>query len=325
MKNILITGATGFVGAVLVRDLSSKFAVTGTYCTKKPPPYEKRCLDYRRMDLSNEAEVQGVCNDLKADVVIHAAAMTERSRLPVRLRRYQSINGEGTERLARSAVSANPDVHFIYLSTAAVYGESPAAIPVREDHPANPFTEYAQSKYLGECALVSLARQGILRGVTILRLPPLYDTGDTRALRNRVTLPFGNIFVRYGTGRQLFSALALHNLTDFIALIILHRDSAGLRVFNVCDEKPYRFDEIRQRMQRKIPVVGKPWIWVPRGLVYTGVVIAGVLRPQERRRFLSFYRKLFSDLVFDCGRMREMGFSPAHSAETVFPGEGSDA
>jgi len=324
MKKILVTGATGFVGTGLVKELSSKFAVTGTYCTQKPTIHEKSFLHYRQMDLSNEAEVQGVCNDCKADIVIHAAAVTERSHLPARLRRYQSINGEGTERLARSAAYANPAVHFIYLSTTAVYGESSAAIPVGEDHSAHPSTEYARSKYRGERELVSLNRDNILRTVTVLRLSPLYDRDDTRILSNRVRAPRGSFFVRYGTGRQLFSALALSNLSDFISFLVLHRDSAGLRFYNVCDERPYRFNEVRETMRRRTPV-DSTCIWVPRGLVYTGVVVAGVLRPHERRRFLSYYRKLFNDLVFDCGRMRETGFNPAHTVETVFSEEGSNA
>ncbi len=324
MKRVLVTGASGFVGSALLTGLPSTFAVSGTYCANRPVAESDASLDYRHMDLNDGAEITAVCHDIKADVVVHAAAVSERSRVPIRLRRYRTINEEGTERLARAAVSANPAVRFVYLSTTAVYGESPGTIPINENHPCNPLTEYAKSKYLGECTLTVLARNDVLRGLTILRLPPLYDKSDIRAFRNRVKSPVGNLFVRYGKGTQLFSALALPNLIDFVSFLASHRDARGPEVFHVCDAHPYRFDEVRHIISRKTRGGTTPCITVPRGLASAFVVTAGALFPSGRTRFMSYYGKLFHDLVFDCGRMHDTGFRPVHAAQTVLAREESD-
>ncbi|MDD5723226.1 MAG: sugar nucleotide-binding protein [Syntrophales bacterium] len=320
MKNILITGAAGFVGTALLKELSSKFAVTGTYCTSKPIVHGGFSLNYRHMDLNDESNIQDVCNDIKADVVIHAAAVTERSLIPLRLRRYHQINGEGTARLARRAACANPGVHFIYLSTVDVYGETPAQIPAGEGALCAPSTDYAKSKYRGEKEIVSLYDQGLLRAVTVLRLAPLYDRKEKRILRRRVMAPFCNIYVRYGSGNQRFSALALPNFVAFVSFLLRYGDAQGMSIYNVCDERPYRFHDVCEVLRGERNAGNSLCLPIPSGLVYAGITLAGLVWPRRRQWFRASYRKLCSDRVFDCGRMRKTGFTPSHSLQYILSG-----
>ena len=56
--------------------------------------------------------------------------------------------------------------HFIFSSTAAVYGE-PAVIPVPEDLPLNPVSPYGRSKLMTEWMLADAGRAHDLRYVVL--------------------------------------------------------------------------------------------------------------------------------------------------------------
>jgi len=317
MTTVLITGITGFVGKALVTELLRAYRVVGTYHDRAPADNEQALYEYLHMDIENEREVSSVCSDIRADVVIHAAAVTERSAIPAASRRYQEINGDGTACLARLAGTANPRVHFIYLSSVDVYGDMPGTMPVGEDHTCTPTTEYGKSKYRGEREILSLYHEGLLQSATICRLAPLYDRGDIRVFRRRVMAPAGNIFLRYGSGGQMFSALALPNLVAFISYLLHSGNTAGFETYNVCDDRPYRFHGVCDVLRRSQNAGDAYCLPVPAGLVYAGVVLAGLMWPRRKRWLRSSYRKLYSDRVFDCGRMLSTGFTPLHSLQSL--------
>jgi len=317
MTTILVTGITGFVGKALVAGLSQSYRVIGTYHDTKPFDGEYSLDEYRHMDLEDDAEVSSVCNDIRADVLIHAAAVTERSTIPAHSRRYQKINGDGTARLARHAGTANPRVHFIYLSSVDVYGDVPGTMPVGEDHFCMPTTEYGKSKYRGEKEVLSLCNEDLLQAMTICRLAPLYDSSDTRILRRRVMAPAVDMFVRYGSGGQMFSALALPNLVAFISFLLQSGNAAGVNTYNVCDERPYRFRDVCDVLRRSRKTGKAYCVPLPSGPAYAGIVLAGLIWPRRKQWFRSSYGKLYSDRVFDCGRMRQTGFTPPHSLTSL--------
>jgi nucleoside-diphosphate-sugar epimerase len=93
------------------------------------------------------------------------------------------VNSEATENLARAAAMANPDLHFIFLSTISVYGENQIVQPVGEEAPCSPSSDYALSKFDATKRLIRLYEEGLLRKLTILRLAPVYDGECVLTLR----------------------------------------------------------------------------------------------------------------------------------------------
>ena len=57
---------------------------------------------------------------------------------------------------------------------------------------------------------------GQLRFVTIFRLAPVYDETWSHNLDRRVLAPLQLAYLKFGSGRQLMSALAKANLVDLI-------------------------------------------------------------------------------------------------------------
>ena len=100
------------------------------------------------------------------DVVIHTAAKTSVTESMNNLEEYERVNVLGTLNMLRQ----HPKAHFIYLSTASIYGEG-------TDHtiysPVKPESIYSSTKLSGEFLVKHLANTWV-----ILRLTNVIGDGD---------------------------------------------------------------------------------------------------------------------------------------------------
>jgi len=228
---------------------------------------------------------------------------------------------------------------------------------VDEDGECWPSSDYAVSKLDAERRLVALYDEDKLHNLVILRLAPVYDRSWSLNLDRRVFAPGKVAYLRFGSGSQRMSALARPNLVDFIEFLIHRltqinadgltqrrkdakvtnrrqetgdrenkerRPEAGnderrnLQIFNVCDAEAYEFNRIIEVFKKSGIHPDRPVISVPLSVVWLATRIAGIFFSSKREWIHSCYDKLASDLVFDNGRMIEMGFRPRHSLETIF-------
>jgi UDP-glucose 4-epimerase len=114
----------------------------------------------------------GVPPGLRADVLIHAAALVHRAASPTE---HDRVNRALTEQLADVC---QPRL-FIFLSTLAVYGQTGAVgrpCVLNAHTPADPRTPYGRSKYAAELALGERFR-GTGTTLAILRPPMVYGPG----------------------------------------------------------------------------------------------------------------------------------------------------
>jgi nucleoside-diphosphate-sugar epimerase len=169
-----VTGATGFVGAHLVRALLARGdRVT---CLVRSPakaqaqrwPPEVRLV---RGDLDDATALATGCAD--TDVVFHLAG-----RISARnLAEFLAANRDGTARLIQAA-AAQPPQRFVYVSSLAVGGPAEPGHPVDERRAPAPVTNYGRSKLAGE-ELVRAAPYPW----TIVRPPVVYGEWDREVLR----------------------------------------------------------------------------------------------------------------------------------------------
>lgn len=181
---ILLTGATGFIGTLLVPYLKEQ-----GYSVTAPP----------RTTTGNIGPNTDWTQHLKdVDTVIHLAGrahiMQEEAKDPLSL--YRDVNSLGTAQLARQAEEAGVK-RFIFASSVKVMGDRsnhPLAVAIDDPAPGDP---YGQSKLEGENALCRIATK---MDVVILRLPLTYGPGVKGNFINLLTLlqkslplPFGAI------------------------------------------------------------------------------------------------------------------------------------
>ncbi len=106
-----------------------------------------------------------IIGDHKISAIIHFAGsivVPDSLRDPLGYYRNNTVK---TRALIESAVKGGVK-HFIFSSTAAVYG-NPAVLPVREDAPTQPMSPYGTSKLMSEIMLHDVAAAHDLRYVIL--------------------------------------------------------------------------------------------------------------------------------------------------------------
>lgn len=161
-KKILITGASGFLGKILGYELAKMGYELLTMGRKET---DTIYADLTDANLHLQVELPLV------DIVIHSAGKAHSiPRTEQEAKIFFDVNLEGTKNLCRAINSLQKLPRaFIFISTVAVYGVDQGEL-IREDHPLNGNTPYAQSKILAENWLQTWAKEkGVI--VSILRLP----------------------------------------------------------------------------------------------------------------------------------------------------------
>ena len=163
---ILVTGGAGYIGSHAVKALGKaghEICVFDNLSTG----HEWAVLSGKLVkgDLEDRAAIDRVLKQFKAEAVMHFAAyiqVEESVREPLK---YYRNNVANTLNLLE-AVRANGVRHFIYSSTAAVYG-IPDHIPVRETTPMLPINPYGMTKVMIEHVLADLTAATDFRYVAL--------------------------------------------------------------------------------------------------------------------------------------------------------------
>ncbi|MFF5976411.1 NAD-dependent epimerase/dehydratase family protein [Streptomyces sp. NPDC012769] len=202
MRNILITGAGGFIGArVTVEAARAGGSLTLMSHHRPPrPPAEGRARIVRA-DLADPDSLHGLCDG--ADVLLHCASLIGGTP-----EANEAVNARGTAALVADAQRAGVS-RIVYLSTASVYGRGIFRCARPEQLPRRPQSPTSRTRAEAEDAV--LAAGGI-----VVRPHLVYGPGDawvvpglTRLLR---TLP--------GTPTGWDARLSVISVTELAALLV---------------------------------------------------------------------------------------------------------
>lgn len=159
---ILITGAKGMLGQMLVEVLGKKFDLVLT--------------DREEMDVTDKLKVHKVVKFVKPDFIIHAAAYVDVEKAENEKTLCNKINVRGSANIAKTAKRVGATV--IYISTDYVF-DGKKKTPYKETDKVNPLGIYAKSKLGGECEIIKDCSQNY-----ILRIAWLF--GECEGGRNFV-------------------------------------------------------------------------------------------------------------------------------------------
>jgi nucleoside-diphosphate-sugar epimerase len=241
--NILITGATGFIGQAVVQHLLAMTDHQVTALTRRTSaavPDGVKCLQVEAIDGSTDYgnQLAGV------DVVIHLAARVHRlnetsgTSYPA----YKSINVDGTLNLARQAVKAGVR-RFIYLSSIKVNGESTQlGKPFTADDTPTPSDPYAISKCEAERGLMALSKDTGMQYV-IIRPPLVYGPGVKANFQKLMGLIRKGLPLPLGSTDNLRSMVSIDNLVNLVQRCINH-PNANNKVFLVSDDRDVSTTEL---------------------------------------------------------------------------------
>jgi nucleoside-diphosphate-sugar epimerase len=244
MKKILVTGANGFIGHNLYKNLIKlNYSVKGT--TRNLDTvlinYDTKYISVGNIDAKTNWDhaLEGV------DCVIHCAGKAHVINKKDELDIYCAINKEGTKHLAEQAVKAKVK-RLIFLSSVKVNGESTGnfddpKIFTNDDTP-NPQDNYAISKFEAEQALWEIASKTNLEMV-IVRLPLVYGKDVKGNLKRLIKLINFKIPLPFADIKNKRSLIGIDNLADVLVRCIEHPNAAG-KTFLVSDGEDLSTSEL---------------------------------------------------------------------------------
>lgn len=151
-EQILITGASGFVGSFIVeealrRNMEVWVAVRKSSSLKY---LQDERIHKIELDLASTGQMTGALQALSADYVVHAAGLTK----ALHEEDFYRVNTDGTKNLVTALQNVNMSVkRFVFVSSLSVMGAICEAEPHREITDADtpqPNTAYGRSKLAAE-------------------------------------------------------------------------------------------------------------------------------------------------------------------------------
>jgi len=165
LKNILITGGSGFLGGYLVKAAQENFNVYATYWQNLPDFPE---INWIKLDLSEFDKIQKVLEEINPDLIIHNAALTNVDFCEKNKEITKIVNIKASEELAR--VSKIINARIFYISTDLVFdGDDP---PYSENAQPNPISFYGWSKWQAELVIVANNLNHVVIRPAIMYGPP---------------------------------------------------------------------------------------------------------------------------------------------------------
>src|SRR6185436_739136 len=147
-KTGLVTGSSGLIGSEAVSFLDERgWSVHGVDNNMRRDFFGEhgdttwnlerlrnstRRFEHHEVDIRDREAMLRLVDELKPDLIIHAAAQPSHDLAASRPFDDFDVNAVGTLNLLEAARASVPDAVFVFMSTNKVYGDSPNAIALRE-------------------------------------------------------------------------------------------------------------------------------------------------------------------------------------------------
>jgi GDP-4-dehydro-6-deoxy-D-mannose reductase len=185
---VLVTGASGFVGRHLLRELEQRgltTVATGLPAEGGHAGGESASAEaVRPLDLRDAKQVERLVAEVEPDAVIHLAAQSSAGASFAASRETFEVNVLGTWHLVAALRDEAPGARFLAVTSGDLYGSSAPGAPHRETSPFAPVSPYGASK-AAQDLLVQLAAAAY--HLKAIRLRPFTHAGPGQ--RQRFALP----------------------------------------------------------------------------------------------------------------------------------------
>ncbi|MEP0003463.1 MULTISPECIES: SDR family oxidoreductase [Marinobacter] len=301
--NVLVTGASGFVGRYLSKTLLIREDVSLTGAVRVVGPY----------DFPSSVPVGEINEETdwslalpNKQVVVHTAArvhiMNDEVADPINA--FRQINVAGTLNLARQSAEAGVR-RFLFLSSIKVNGEeTPLGTPFTASDSPMPKDDYGTSKMEAELGLLKISRETGME-IVIIRPPLVYGPGVKGNFATMVELVKRGVPLPFGSIRNKRSLVGLDNLVDLVITCIDHPAAAN-QVFLAGDGVDLSTTDLFRGIAGAL---GKSprLIPVPPGLLKFGATMLGKRAVAQR---------LLGSLQVDISKARDLlGWRPPVSVE----------
>lgn len=305
--NVLVTGATGFIGMHVVKELAEAGRSVIAVDLNPARPEAEVFLGaaagrvrFLRADLAVPDALSAAVPD-SLDGVVHAAVMTSTPDVEARdPERVVAVNLVATVEMLQHARRARAR-RFLYVSSSGVYGETDPLVPVPEAHPVRLGNLYTMTKYASERVVASAdGRHGL--SATSIRIAAPYGPTERPTGSRMVMSPIHALVNAAIEGRAV--TLGHPERTrdwtyagDIARAIRLLLDARALRhaCYNVSSSAPATLAAVADSLHTIVPA----FFWRPASDGSPDIDGAAA----QRRGPL------------DTGRIRALGFEPRYGLE----------
>lgn len=298
---IIVTGATGSLGAHLVRHFSTAgHDVLATSRAKTPPARLSEFANYLSADISEAFELP------EADLMIHCAALADDHAGHEAL--YEA-NVIGTRNVCEAAKHIPK---FIHVSSASVY-------PALNKSISETDSELSNAKNLSVYGITKLLSEGIVKEMCsspscfILRPRGIYGIGDRVLLPRALELVRNGKMISPGKMNVKSSMTHFENFAHAVECCI-RTDKSGTHIYNVTDLEPEILFSTLKQLLDTIHGKSLPVKHIPISVIrFLAMFDAQGLTPM-------FVRTISKDIVLDISKIRnEINYQPRATFVQALP------
>lgn len=307
---VLVTGATGFTGTVLVRklvDAGLKVSAVAR-ASSNLTPLKDLDIKWFRGEVHDETIMKEALQG--QEYVFHVAAAFREAKSTYQ--DYWNVHVKSTQIIAREVLN-NPDFkRLVHISTFGVHGHIKNP-PATEETEFAPGDDYQKTKLDAEMWLNEFAAENDLN-YTIIRPAAIYGPGDRRLLK-LFKMATRKYFPLLGKGKCMYHLVHVDDLTNTFIIAATHPAaqgdtfvSGGDEAIPIADIARIIADHFNVNMKiLRLPI--GPFFLA--GDLCEMICKPFGIEPPIYRRRVAFYSK---DRHFDVSKMRNvLGYQPLHS------------
>ncbi|RMD87964.1 MAG: NAD-dependent epimerase/dehydratase family protein [Candidatus Dadabacteria bacterium] len=311
MEKILVTGATGFVGTRLCKELVEHgYSVRGMHrASSNIEPIKDMGVELVEGDVTEKESLLAAMDGV--DTVYHIAALFREAKHPDEV--YWKVNRDGVVNVLEAAYTVGVD-RVVHCSTVGVHSHIPNP-PADESEAYRPGDIYQLTKCEGEKEARRWFESGKLKGV-IIRPAMIWGPGDKRTLKlfrgiARRRLPI------IGTGKTLLHWVLVDDLAAAFRLAGEREEAVG-NIYIIAGERPVELEYLFFQIAKELGVQTFPFRIPAKPIQLLGSMVEAVcvpfgIEPPIYRRRVDFFTKT---RAFDYSRAkRDLGYLPSHTFE----------
>jgi len=259
MKNVLVTGSTGFIGSHLLPTLHQhNWQITAAIRQEFEFPASLSIKTIKVGEIDDMTDWQEAL--LGIDTVIHLAGRSHilHETISNPEAAFIKVNTKGTINLVKQSLKAGVN-HFIFVSSIhAMAAESDDIL--NENSPCHPDSPYGGSKLQAEQALINLAKDSNMTW-TILRPTLVYGPGNRANMERLMKLIKRGLPLPFGAIKNRRSFVFVGNLVAAIITCLDHPNAAN-QIFLISDNQavstPQLIRLIAQQIQQPCQLLPVP-------------------------------------------------------------------